>query len=112
MGGWLGGNQVDNHATLWSNLQNCKISSKVEIPKLDPSVALLDFNLAKGFFFKKVLPVCLIFTINKLFTLNCPVGSILIGIFPKSFCLMSQYFTLSVVGPCRGAKSGKSCHPR
>ena len=34
------GNQVDNHATLWSNLQDCKISSRVEIPKLDPSVAI------------------------------------------------------------------------
>ena len=39
MGGWVGGNQGDNHATLWSNLQDCKISSRVEIPKLDPSVA-------------------------------------------------------------------------
>ena len=39
VGGWVGGNQVDNHATLWSNLQDCKISSRVEIPKLDPSVA-------------------------------------------------------------------------
>ena len=36
----MGGNQVDNHATLWSNLQDCKISSRVEIPKLDPSVAI------------------------------------------------------------------------
>ena len=35
----LGGNQVENHATLWSNLQDCKISSRVEIPKLVPSVA-------------------------------------------------------------------------
>ena len=33
------GNQVNNHATLWSNLQDCKISSRAEIPKLDPSVA-------------------------------------------------------------------------
>ena len=40
MGGWLGGNQVENHATSWSNLQDCKISSRVEIPKLDPSVAI------------------------------------------------------------------------
>ena len=40
MVGWVGGNQVDNHATLWSNLQVCKISSRVEIPKLDPSVAI------------------------------------------------------------------------
>ena len=39
MGGWVGGNQVENHATSWSNLQYCKISSRVEIPKLDPSVA-------------------------------------------------------------------------
>ena len=40
VGGWVvGGNQVENNATLWSNLQDCKISSRVEIPKLDPSVA-------------------------------------------------------------------------
>ena len=37
--GWVGGNQVKNHATSWSNLQDCNISSRVEIPKLDPSVA-------------------------------------------------------------------------
>ena len=35
MGGWVGGNQVENNATSWSNLQDCKISSRVEIPKLD-----------------------------------------------------------------------------
>ena len=39
MVGWVGGKQVENHATSWSNLQDCKISSRVEIPKLDPSVA-------------------------------------------------------------------------
>ena len=39
MGGWLGGNQVENHATSWSKLQNCKISIRVIIPKLDSSVA-------------------------------------------------------------------------
>ena len=32
VGGWL---QVHNHATSWSNLQDCKISSRAEIPKLD-----------------------------------------------------------------------------
>ena len=26
---------LHNHATSWSNLQDCKISSKAEIPKLD-----------------------------------------------------------------------------
>ena len=31
----VGGNQVDNHATSWSNLQARKISSRAEIPKLD-----------------------------------------------------------------------------
>ena len=36
--GWVGGNQVENHATSLS-LQDCKISSRVEITKLDPSVA-------------------------------------------------------------------------
>ena len=36
----MGGNHVENNATLWPNLQNCKISSRVEIPKLDPSVAI------------------------------------------------------------------------
>ena len=36
----MGGNQVENHTTFWSNLQDCKISSRVEIPKLDPSVAI------------------------------------------------------------------------
>ena len=35
----MGGNQVKNNATLWSNLQDCKTSSRVEIPKLDPSVS-------------------------------------------------------------------------
>ena len=48
-GGWVvgcaayvsGGNQYENNATSWSNLQDCKISSKAEIPKLDPSVAKL-----------------------------------------------------------------------
>ena len=34
------GNHVKNHATLWPNLQDCKISSRAEIPKLDPSVAI------------------------------------------------------------------------
>ena len=38
----MGGNQVENNATLWSNLQDCKISSQVEIPKLDPSVAIIE----------------------------------------------------------------------
>ena len=47
LGGWLGGNQVENHATLWSNLQDCKISSRVEIPKLDPSPDKF-FDLAVG----------------------------------------------------------------
>ena len=37
----MGGNQVENNATLWSNLQDCKISSQVEIPRLDPSVAIV-----------------------------------------------------------------------
>ena len=27
MRGWLDGNQVENHATLWSNLQNCRVES-------------------------------------------------------------------------------------
>ena len=31
----VGGKQVENHATSWSNLQDCKISSRAEIPKLD-----------------------------------------------------------------------------
>ena len=44
MGGWLGGNQVENHATSWSNLQDCKISIKAEIPKLDPSVAKIHYD--------------------------------------------------------------------
>ena len=39
VGGWVCGNQVENNAISWSNLQDCKISSWVEIPKLDPSVA-------------------------------------------------------------------------
>ena len=45
VGDWVGGNQVKNHATLWSNLQDCKISSRVEIPKLDLSVAKRDYML-------------------------------------------------------------------
>ena len=32
LGGW---SPVQNHANLWSNLQDCKISSRAEIPKLD-----------------------------------------------------------------------------
>ena len=36
----MDGNHVENNATLWANLQNYKISSRVEIPKLDPSVAI------------------------------------------------------------------------
>ena len=39
LGGWLGGSQVENNANFWSNFQDYKISSQVEIPKLDPSVA-------------------------------------------------------------------------
>ena len=31
----VGGLRAHNHATLWSNLQDCKISSRAEIPKLD-----------------------------------------------------------------------------
>ena len=27
----MGGNQVENHTTSWSNLQDCKISSRVKI---------------------------------------------------------------------------------
>ena len=36
-GGWVvgGGFLLHNHATSWSNLQDCKISSTAEIPKLD-----------------------------------------------------------------------------
>ena len=41
VGGWVGGNQYENNATSWSNLQDCKISSKAEILKLDPSVAII-----------------------------------------------------------------------
>ena len=41
----MGGNQVENNATLWFNLQDCKISSQVEIPKLDPSVAITRFEI-------------------------------------------------------------------
>ena len=33
---------VHNHATLWSNLQDCKISSWADIPQLDPSVVITD----------------------------------------------------------------------
>ena len=66
MGGWF---LLQNHATLWSNLQVCKISSRAEIPKLDrvwqfqnrghslivmralklekPIPACLDMNIAK-----------------------------------------------------------------
>ena len=32
VGGWF---LLHNHATSWSNLQDCKISSRAEIPKLD-----------------------------------------------------------------------------
>ena len=32
---------LHNHATLWSNLQDCKISSRVEISKLGTSVAII-----------------------------------------------------------------------
>ena len=39
MGGCVGVKQVEYHATLWSYLQDCKISSRVDIPKLDWSVA-------------------------------------------------------------------------
>ena len=36
VGGWVGGrSHVHFIATLWSNLQVCKISSQAEIPKLD-----------------------------------------------------------------------------
>ena len=31
----MGGTQLENNATSWSNLQDCKISSIAEIPKLD-----------------------------------------------------------------------------
>ena len=44
VGGWVAGNQVENKATMWSNLPDCKISSQVEIPKLDPSVAKNNMN--------------------------------------------------------------------
>ena len=39
----MGGNHVEYNATLWPNLQDCKISNRVEIPKLDPSVATVKF---------------------------------------------------------------------
>ena len=35
----MGGNQVKNHATSRSNLKDCMISSRAEIPKLDLNVA-------------------------------------------------------------------------
>ena len=36
VGGWVGGwLQVHNKATSWPNLQDCKISSRAEISKLD-----------------------------------------------------------------------------
>ena len=36
VGWWVGGwSPLQNHATSWSNLQDCKISSRAEIPKLD-----------------------------------------------------------------------------
>ena len=44
----VGGNQVENNATLWSNLQDCKISSQGEIPKLDPSVAKIGNDVYSG----------------------------------------------------------------
>ena len=44
----MGGNQVENNATLWANLQNCKISSRVEIPKLDPSSAIMLLSPARA----------------------------------------------------------------
>ena len=40
MAGWSGGNHVKSNATLWPNLQNNKISIRVEIPKLDLIVAI------------------------------------------------------------------------
>ena len=50
----MGGNQVENNATLWPNLQNCKISSRVEIPKLDPSVAIFSTNIFGGSQFDQI----------------------------------------------------------
>ena len=38
---------ISNHATLWSNWQDCKISSRVEIPKLDPSVAIYPTHIRR-----------------------------------------------------------------
>ena len=40
----MGGNRVENNDTFQSNLQDYKISSKVEIPKLDLSVAIALFR--------------------------------------------------------------------
>ena len=40
MGGRVGGPQLENNSTSWSNLQDYKISSNAEIPKLNPSVAI------------------------------------------------------------------------
>ena len=56
VGGWVGGNQVENNATSWSNLQDCKISSRVEIPKLDPSVAIIE-NIMQVMYFKNAMHI-------------------------------------------------------
>ena len=57
MGGWLGGwSPVQNHATLLSNLQDCKILSRIEIPKLDPSVAILFHSLNISRYGGRIVP--------------------------------------------------------
>ena len=57
---WVGGNQVKNHATSWSNLQDCKISSRAEIPKLDPSVAIIKYVFFKHSHIYRRIPAVVI----------------------------------------------------
>ena len=61
VGWWVGGYQVENHATSWPKLQDCKISSRVEIPKLDPSVAILSDRIMSGDMSPEVLSMIIPF---------------------------------------------------
>ena len=65
--GWSGGYQSENNATLWSNLQDCKISSRAEIPKLDRVWQLLTGAVSVNSFLLSGIILA-----NNIIDMDCP----------------------------------------
>ena len=57
----MGGNQYENNATSWSNLQDCKISSKAKNSKLDPSVTIEHHSMIYSELLSRYIGLCLVF---------------------------------------------------